>query len=140
MIDEEHVITTVEETATALTRECSCGWVTIGDIPEPAHHTPLAQREAEHLTEMAKIADGSIWAEVPDRHTYELFLRRRPRDQSPNHVVVRAVWLGGFQEVLIWPWNAAGLAEAQTWCDQRYVTWARGHGGGQVQPGDLVNR
>jgi hypothetical protein len=118
-----HTITTVDATDTELTRECSCGWVTIGTVPEPAHHTPLTQREADHLREVAHIADGSVWREIPERHGYELFLRRRLRTGEPNHVVITAVWLGGSREVLIWPWTPEGLAAAQQWCDQHYTRW-----------------
>lgn len=139
-IELSHNITTVEATADSVTRECECGWVTIGTIPEPDHHTPLAHREADHLAEMAKIEDGSIWNDIPAHHSYELFLRRRLADQTPNHVVVNAVWMGGSQAVLIWPWNAAGLADAQEWCDNHHVTWARSRlgGGHPVQPGSLA--
>ena len=141
---QPHVITTVEASDSEIVRECWCGWVTVGSIPEPPHHIPLPKREQDHLAEAARIADGSIWQVVPRRHSYELFLRRRLRDQTPNQVVVRAVWIGGFQDVLIWPWTPEGLAEAQAWCDQPYVTvtWARTKDrdqGGPVLPGELVD-
>jgi len=131
-----HIITTVESTPTSITRECSCGWITIGTIPEPDYHTPLVQRETDHLDEVAKLADGRVWGEIPGRHSYELFLRRRLRTGEPNEVVVRAVWLGGFREVLIWPWTAQGLAEAQQWCDQHYTLWSTT--GFPVQPDSLA--
>jgi hypothetical protein len=131
-----HTITTVETTDTTVTRECSCGWVTIGTLPEPDHHTPLTQREAEHLREAAAIEDGSVWNEIPTGHSYELYLRRRPQDRTPNHVVIAAVWMGGSREVLIWPWTADGLARAQQWCDQHHVIWRRT--GYPVQPGSLA--
>ena len=136
MIDEPHVVATVEDTGTQVVRECSCGWVTFGDIPEPAHHTPLAEREQEHLNEMAALADGTVWNEVPASHSYELILRRRLRDKTPNHVAIWAIWLGGFREVELWRWDAAGLAEAQQWCDQHYVIWRSS--GSPVQPGELL--
>lgn len=124
-----HEITTVESTDTEITRECACGWVTIGTIPEPDFHTPLADREAKHLEEAAKIDDQTVWDEIPYRHSYQLHLRRRLRDQTPNQVVVTAIWMGGSREVLNWPWNSKGLAYAQSWCNQMAyeknpVVWA----------------
>jgi hypothetical protein len=131
-----HTITTVESTPTSITRECSCGWLTIGTLPKPDHHTPLEQREADHFREVAQIEDGTVWDEVPANHTYELFLRRRLSDRTPNHVVVRAVWWGGFREVAVWPWDAAGLAAAQDWVDRHGARWV--HDGSAVRPGELV--
>ena len=119
----DHQITTLAENAASIRRECSCGWWTFGAIPEPDLHTPLAEREAAHLLEARRIEDGSIWQLVPERHSYELFLRRRASNRKPNQVVIRAVWMGGFQEVLIWPWDADGLALAQEWCNSHRVTW-----------------
>lgn len=136
MIDEPHTISTVADTGDTITRECSCGWWTIGTVPEPDYHTPLAQREADHLAEMAKLVDGSIMQEVPPGHEYRLYFRYRASDHSRNHVVINAVWTGGFREVELWRWDSAGLAEAQAWCDQRHVVWQ--HSGFPVQPGQLL--
>lgn len=125
-----HIIETVEESTTdgvtQITRECTCGWVTIGTVPEPDFHTPLAEREAAHLVEAGKIEDQSIWNEVPAGHSYWLHLRRRLRDQTPNQVVITAVWTGGSQTVHIWRWDVQGLALAQRFCDERpnQVVWA----------------
>jgi hypothetical protein len=113
----EHTITTVEESGNSVVRECACGWVTVGEIPEPAHHTPLAVREQTHFDEVAKIADGTVWDEVPDRYTLTVALRRRLRGQAPNDVVINAVWLGDFRTVALFPWTPDGLGEAATWID-----------------------
>lgn len=118
-----HVITTVEETATSVTRECSCGWGTVGDLPNPTHHTPLAEREAKHLLDRARIEDGTIFDLIPASHEYWLHLRRRVNGE-PNEIAITAVWVGGSQEVLIWPWTADGLAKAQKWCDKYRVCWS----------------
>lgn len=133
-----HTIETVESESTAesVKRECSCGWATIGTVPEPAHHTPLAQREQDHLDEVAKIADGTVWDEIPERHSYQLSLRRHPRSRTPNKVVIIAVWSGGSQGVLIWPWNDEGLAAAQEWCDERPTVWPDGSA---IRPGSLAH-
>jgi hypothetical protein len=114
-----HTIHTVDSDDTTVTRECSCGWVTIGTIPEPTHHTPLAEREATHLAEVAKIENGSVWFEIPAIHSYRLHLRRRALDQTPNTVVITAVWMGGSREAITWPWDADGLATAQWWINQQ---------------------
>ncbi len=134
-IDSTHVFTTVESTDTTVTRECSCGWATTGTVPEPDWHTPLARREADHVAKAAKIADGTVWDEIPERRYYRLHLRRRMRDQARNHVVVTADWGSGSREVLIWPWTAEGLAEAQKWCDEHPTCWTTGH---PVGPGSLA--
>jgi hypothetical protein len=128
-----HIITTTEMT---VTRECWCGWITTGTVPEPDHHTPLAQREADHRRERAQIEDGTVWSTIPPERRYELYLRRRYRDQTPNEVVINAVWMGGSREVLIWPWTKAGLAQAQAWCDEHHVTWATSHR--PVRPDELA--
>lgn len=135
-----HGWSTVKVTATRIWRECQCGHATFGDIPEPAHHTPLADREAVHLAEMAAIADGSVWDQIPASHSFELVLRRRCLGQEPADVAVFAVWMGGSRLVLSWPWTSEGLAEAQAWCDNqantRHVLWSRS--GTPVRPGDLA--
>lgn len=125
-----HTFTTIDSTTTGtttkITRDCSCGgWWTIATIPEPAHHTPLAEREAAHLREIQQIADGSVWRELPDRHRFELHLRRHVRDQTPHRVVITAVWTGGSRDVLVWPWTDEGLAAAQEWCDTHLTFWPR---------------
>jgi hypothetical protein len=132
----EHEISTVSESDDEIVRECLCGWTTVGSIPEPDYHTPLVQREAEHLAKVAAIADGSVWALVPDRAEFEMALRRRFRTQEPAHVAVWAIWRGGSQEVLVWPWTEAGLAQAQQFCDSHRVHHARS--GFLVQPGELA--
>lgn len=133
---ETHTIRTVEATDTNITRECSCGWAAFADLPEPAHHIPLAQREAKHLRDAAAIEDGTVWLGIPDGHVYRLHLRHRLRTGERNHVVVTAVWQGGSQEVLLWPWTADGLAQAQGWCDKHPTTWrSSGH---TVLPGSLA--
>lgn len=134
--DGPHEITTVEDTGSEVTRECSCGWVTIGTVPEPDHHTPLAEREQTHLDKAAKVADGTVWDEVPDGHSYQLHLRRRLRGQTPNQVVITAVWMGGAREVLWFPWTVQGLRDAGTWLDANGgATWA--HSGSPVVTADL---
>lgn len=139
--DGTHNITTVDEPPGRVVRECSCGWVTIGDIPEPAHHTPLAQREQDHLAEVAAIADGSVWKDIPPVHSYELHLRRRLRDGTPNQIVITAVWTGASRELSVDRWDSDGLASAQAWCDQkrregRRVVWA--HNQFPVEPRSLA--
>lgn len=137
MIDGPHVIETVESSNTEVVRECRCGWVTVGTIPEPSHHTPLAEREAKHLEEAAKIADGTVWNEVPAGYSLRLHLRRRLRDHTPNEVVITAVWLGGSREVELFPWTFAGLAEAASWLDARGgATWE--HNGARVDTTELT--
>lgn len=116
-INEHTIRTTESETGddgvVTFTRECECGWWTTAQDPEPAHHDPLADREAAHLAEVAAIADGTIWNRVPDQRRLQLSLRRRASDRSRRHVALVAVWMGGFQTVMVWPWTEAGLTEAQ---------------------------
>lgn len=120
-----HAITAIDADETTITWECSCGWLTIETIDAPDYHTPIEQRKDDHLREAAAMEDGSVWNEIPPHHEYRLHLRRRLSDGTPNHVVLTAVWGGGFREVMNWSWTAGGLAAAQAWCDTHPTTWLR---------------
>lgn len=73
---------------------------------------------------------------VPDQHEHRLFLQRHPETGASYRVVVQAVWTGSFQEVQAWPWAAAGLEQAQVWCDEHRTVWE--HSGYEVRPGSLA--
>jgi hypothetical protein len=120
-----HEITIIKSNADTRTWECTCGWLTIETINAPDYHTPIEVRKADHLREVAAIDDGSVYTEIPPNHQYQLFLRRRLSTGKPNHIVLIAVWMGGWREVWNWPWDEKGLGLAQAFCDRTPTTWQR---------------